>query len=133
MLTNVASLATIRPQPFKPRKAIKIPIPAVTPYFIFSGIEFTTASLTLNNVKNINIIPSTNTAVSAVSHGIPPFKTTVYAKNAFKPIPDARANGRLATNPMIKQPRAAAKHVAVTRAPAFIPAAAKVLGFTAII
>ena len=133
MLTSVASLATIKPLPLRPINAIKIPIPAVTACFILSGIELTTASRTLNSVKNINIIPSTNTAESAISQETPPFNTTVYAKNAFSPIPEARANGRLAIKPIKKQPRAAAIHVPVTRAPASIPVAASVLGLTAMI
>ena len=80
MLTFVDSFKTTRPLPENPTNAINTPIPPVTACFIFSGMEFTTASRTLKSVKNINIIPSQNTAVRAVCQLIPPFNTTVNAK-----------------------------------------------------
>ena len=75
---------------------MNIPIPAVTACFIVIGIELTTASLTLHNDRRIKIIPSINTAVNAISHEIPIPITTEKAKKAFKPIPDAKAKGKLA-------------------------------------
>ena len=95
-------------------------------------MEFTTASRTLKSVKKIKIIPSQNTAVRAVCQLIPPFSTTVNAKNAFNPIPEARAKGKFAIRPIRKQPSAAEKQVAVTNAPASIPVCDKMFGFTAI-
>ena len=77
-------------------KAMKRPIPAVTAYFKFIGIASTTASLTLNNDKSINIIPSTKTAVRATSQEIPIPITTEKVKNAFNPIPGASPKGNLA-------------------------------------
>ena len=132
MLTLVDSFATTSPLPENPTNAIKTPIPPVTACFIFSGIEFTTASLILNIVSKINIIPSINTAVKAICQVAPPFRTTVNAKKAFSPIPDASAKGKFAISPIIKQPSAAERQVAVTRAPAFIPVLDKISGFTAI-
>ena len=74
--TIVASSATTSPEFTNPMNAINKPIPPVTANFIFLGIAFTTASRTLNNDSNINIIPSINTAVKATSHEIPIPKTT---------------------------------------------------------
>ncbi|MPN58290.1 hypothetical protein SDC9_205993 [bioreactor metagenome] len=74
---NVASLFTTRPQLIKPIIAMNKPIPPDTANFIFTGIAFTTASRTLNNDKNMKIIPSTNTAVKATSQDTPIPKTTV--------------------------------------------------------
>ena len=132
MLTFVDSFKTTSPLPENPTNAINTPIPPVTACFIFSGIEFTTVSRILKSVKTINIIPSQNTAVKAVCQLIPPFNTTVNAKNAFNPIPEARAKGKFAISPIRKHPSAAEKQVAVTNAPAFIPVFDKIFGFTAI-
>ena len=126
-------MATIIPLPDKPIIAMNSPIPPVTANFMLTGIEFTTASLTLNKVNIINMIPSTNTAVKAISQGTFIPITTVNAKNAFNPIPDASANGKSAISPIMKHPKAADKQVAVTNAPAGIPVADSILGLTAII
>ena len=126
-------MLTTIPEPCNPINAINSPIPAVTAYFMFLGIAFTTASRTLNNDKRIKMIPSTNTAVKAISQGILFCPTTVNAKYAFSPIPDANANGKLAKTPIKIVDKPAAKQVAVTKAPASIPAALKILGFTAMI
>ena len=114
-------------------KAINNPIPPVTANFIFLGIAFTTASLTLNNDNIIKIIPSINTADNAISHETPICPTTVYAKYAFNPIPEAKANGKLANTPIRIHAIPAAKHVEVTNAPAGIPVVDKIFGLTAII
>ncbi len=45
-------------------------------------------------------------------------------------MPGASAMGRLAHKPIIKQPAAAAKHVATKTAPLSIPASASMAGFT---
>ena len=121
------------PAPTIPINAIKIPIPAVTACFIVIGMAFTTASLILNKDNNINIIPSINTAVKAISQDIPIPITTEKAKNALSPIPDASAKGKFANTPINIHPIAAVKQVAVTKAPAGIPVADNILGFTAII
>ena len=57
--------------------------------------------------------------------------TTEKAKNAFNPIAGAKPNGKLATKPIRKQPTAAPKQVAVTKAPASMPVSDKMLGLTA--
>ncbi len=132
--TRVASLDTTIPAPVKPIKAIKSPIPAVTAYFIVSGIQLTTASRTLVTESIMKIIPSTKTAVSATCHGTPMAPHTVNAKKALSPIPDASAKGALAYSPMSIVVSPAARHVAVTSAPA-VPspiAVLRKLGFTAI-
>ena len=77
------------PAPSSPSKAMNNPIPTEIALFIFTGIESTMASLTLNAVNNKKIIPSNNTAVKANWYEYPIDKTTVYAKNAFNPIPGA--------------------------------------------
>ena len=87
---------TTMPAPSNPINAINKPIPTEIAFFIFAGIESTIASLTLNIVNNINIKPSSKTAVKANWYEYPIPKTTVNAKNAFNPIPGACANGSLA-------------------------------------
>ena len=52
---NVDSLATTKPEFIQPIIAINKPIPPDTASFIFTGMEFTTASRTLHNDKIINI------------------------------------------------------------------------------
>ena len=64
---NVDSLDTTKPEFIQPIIAINKPIPPDTASFIFTGMEFTTASRTLHNDKIINIIPSAKTAVRATS------------------------------------------------------------------
>ena len=88
------------------------------------------ASLTLNAVNNKKIIPSNNTAVKANWYEYPIDKTTVYAKNAFNPIPGANANGNFAYNPITNVAIIDDKAVAVNTAPESIPAADKILGLT---
>ena len=83
--------------------------------------------------NNIKIIPSTKTAVNAISHEIPLPITTENAKKALSPIPDANPIGSFAYNPISIHENAADKHVAVTNAPCGIPVALKIDGFTAII
>ena len=72
-----------------------------------------------------------NTAVSANSQLFPMPRQTVNARNAFRPIPGARANGRFATNAITRVAIAAERAVAVNTAPASIPAALRIPGFTA--
>ena len=64
----------------RPINAINRPIPTLTAAFKFFGIALKIASRTLVSERMINIIPSTNTAVSATSQLYPIPRTTVYAK-----------------------------------------------------
>ena len=57
--------------------------------------------------------------------------TTVYAINAFIPIPADKANGRFAISPMLMQPINEAMQVASITAVGSIPAEDSMLGFTA--
>ena len=90
---SVESLFTIICAPCKPTKAIKIPIPALTPFFNVLGIALKIASRTLVSESAIKTIPSAKTAISATLQSYPIAPHTVYAKYAFSPIPGASANG----------------------------------------
>ena len=68
-------------------------MPAVTANFSAFGIARTTACRTPSTENTTNSAPETNTAPSAVCHGIFWPSTTVNAKYAFSPIPGACANG----------------------------------------
>jgi len=88
------------------------------------------ASLTLNKVNKINIIPSRKTAVKANSHDFPIPSTTVNAKNALRPIPGASANGSFAYNPITNVANREDNAVAVKIAPKSIPVSDKINGLT---
>ena len=77
----------------RPMKAINKPIPLVTPYFSAGGMQLKIASRTLVRDKIIKIIPSTNTAASAICQEYPICATTVKAKKAFSPMPGASTKG----------------------------------------
>lgn len=70
--------------------------------------------VTVSNAKNI---PENRTPVNPTCQGIPIVNTTVKAKNAFNPIPGAKAIGYLAINPINNDPTNAAKAVATKMAP----------------
>ena len=74
--TNEDLLATTIPPPFKPTKAIKIPIPAAIASLRSCGIASITISRILNNESNVKITEATTTPAIAVCHGIPIVKTT---------------------------------------------------------
>jgi hypothetical protein len=82
--------------------------------------------------------PSTNTAASAVCHGIPSAITTVNAKYAFNPIPGASPNGRFAYSAITMEPTAAARIVVMasiwntwpSEYPSMEIAADRIAGFT---
>ena len=112
-------------------KAIKSPIPTDIALFILRGILLTIASLTLKAVRIINIIPSIKTAVKAVCQLCPIPITTVYAKNAFNPIPGANAKGRFAKSAITKVAIKEDITVAVNTAPLSIPVAPSISGLTA--
>ena len=90
---NVPFAVFIIPAFVIPTDAINSPTPAVTAFLRSFGIQFIICSLKLVTVKIINNTPSINTPKSAICHVYPICKTTVYAKNAFSPIPGARAIG----------------------------------------
>ena len=94
--------------------AKNIPIPA--PVAIFKSFGIALIILVLQPtcgreiIKNIN--PSTKTAANAISHAMPIPSTTENTKYAFKPMPGARAKGKLAQRPITTQPTNAAIAVA---------------------
>ena len=61
----------------RPMNAINRPIPADTAYFKFIGIELKICSRTLVRDRARKMIPSTNTAASAISQVYPMERTTV--------------------------------------------------------
>ena len=78
---------------WSPINAINRPMPTLTACFSVIGIALKIASRTLKHDKKIKITPSINTAASAICQEYPYWRTTVYAKYAFSPIPGASANG----------------------------------------
>ena len=72
---------------------MKNPIPTPMAYLRFNGIALTISSRARVSVSTTNSKPEMNTAASAPCHEMPIPTTTLYAKNAFNPIPGARANG----------------------------------------
>ena len=62
-------------------------------------------------------IPAIKTVPSATSHEYPISPTTVYVKNAFKPIPGANPTGQFANMPITKHAIAAARQVPTKIAP----------------
>src|SRR5258708_31768264 len=76
------------------------------------------------------ITPAMKTDASAVWHLYPNCKHTVKAMKAFSPIYGAMAKGRLAYNPMSRQPNTAASAVATKLGPAGMPALRRIAGFT---
>ena len=90
---RTAGLSTMMPEPWRPMKVMKSPMPAETPILSVLGIELTTSSRTLVQVSTMKITPSTKTAASATCHGMPMPRTTVKAKKALSPMPGASANG----------------------------------------
>ena len=69
--------STQRPAFCRPINAIKRPIPTDTPFFRETGMALKIASRTVVRDRMIKIIPSQNTANSAVCHGTPMLATTV--------------------------------------------------------
>ncbi len=98
--------------------------------FTFMGMLFRTASRTLKSVNTAKITPSRNTAVRANCQECPIPMTTVYAKNAFRPMPGASANGRFAHRAITRMAIAEESAVAVNTEPASMPASARISGFT---
>ena len=129
--TRVAGFVTIRPAFLQPIKAIKSPIPTDIACLTFIGILSMMASRTLKNVRIINTIPSKNTAVKANCHEYPIPNTTPNTKNAFNPIPGAKAKGRLAMKAMQRVAINDEMTVAPNTAEKSIPAADRIPGFTA--
>ncbi len=129
-VSMVFSFFTTSPAFCRPRKVMKSPIPTGIAFLMVLGILFTINSRTLKKVRIRNIIPSINTAVSAICQEYPSPSTTEKAKKEFNPMPGACAMGRLGINAINSVPSALASAVAVNRAPLSIPAALNILGFT---
>src|SRR5699024_3866325 len=87
-------------------------IQTLTAIFISIGMGLILYSRSPVNVSSTNITPEKRTPVKAVCHGIPIVSTTVKAKNAFSPMPGAKAMGYFAITPIKRQPTKAARHVA---------------------
>ena len=115
----------------KPIKQINKPIPTATAFLNVAGIDLIIASRTPNTERRIKTRPSIKTAVKANCHEQPIPKHTVYVKNAFSPIPGARATGKLAINAIAKVAIADAIAVAVKTPPKGIPVSDNIPGFTA--
>ena len=133
MLTSVAGSSMIQPISLRPMIARNMPIPAPVAIFRSVGMELIICDLhpPITGIWGIDIArnrsPSTKTAASATSHGMPIPRTTANVKYAFSPIPGARAKGRFAQSPMTMQPTNAATAVANSASPKGMPVAPKLL------
>ena len=111
--------------------AINRPIPTETAFLRHFGMELKIAYLTLVSERRMTMIPSKNSANKAICHVQRPPRTTVYARYALRPIPAERAKGRFAHIAMRAVPIKDAIQVARRTAVLSIPAAERMLGFTA--
>ena len=73
--------------------AMNRPMPPLIAFLMGSGIAFTIASLPPVAVRRIKIKPEIKTAAKPACQEYPYVPQIVNAKNAFKPIPGACANG----------------------------------------
>ncbi len=92
-VTRVESESTMIPAFWSPMKAMKRPIPAPIAFLSVPGMASRRRVLILVTVMMMNRIPSMKTAVRANCQLYPIVRHTVKTKNAFRPIPGARANG----------------------------------------
>ena len=88
-LTSVAGLEMTIPAFFSPIIVINRPIPGVIAVLTASGIDLIIASRRPIAVITMKKIPDINTITSACPYVYPIPSTTVYAKNAFNPMPGA--------------------------------------------
>jgi hypothetical protein len=79
----------------------------------------------------MKITPSMNTASRAICQEYPKPSTTVYARNALRPIPAERAKGKFAHKAIQAVPTKDARQVARSTAVVSIPASPRMLGLTA--
>ncbi|EKD84175.1 MAG: hypothetical protein ACD_39C00202G0001 [uncultured bacterium] len=121
----------MKPADLSANRQRKSPIPAATPSLTQCGIALTIASRNLKTVISMNIIPETNTAPSAVCHGIFMPMTMLKVKKALIPMPGASAKGRFATRPMRILDIEATSMVAVKTPENGIPAFSRIIGLTA--
>ena len=91
--TNEVLLAVTSPPPWRPTKAMKIPIPAAIASFKSFGIALITTSRTLRNERMVKRTEATNTPAIAFCQEIPIPKTTEKVKKALSPNPGATAIG----------------------------------------
>ncbi len=131
METSGAGLSRTMPEPCRPIKAIKSPIPAEMAFFKSKGMQFRIASRRLVIVRRMKIRPSRKTAVRANCQEYPMPRQTLNAKKALSPMPGARPTGRLAYSAMIAVAMAELRAVAAKTELASMPAALKILGLTA--
>ena len=88
-LTSVAGLEMTIPAFFSPIIVINRPIPGVIAVLTASGIDLIIASRRPIAVITMKKIPDINTITSACPYVYHIPSTTVYAKNAFNPMPGA--------------------------------------------
>ena len=81
------------PQPIRPIRAIKKPMPAAMPTLRVLGMLLMTASRIFVSVSRMKMTPSTKIAASATCQEIFIESTTEKAKKAFSPIPVDRPIG----------------------------------------
>ncbi len=130
--TRVSGAGRMRPPWFSPRTAMKSPMPAPIPRFRFKGMAFITASRSPERTRIRMMIPSAKTTAIPTCQGTRACwkPMTEKASMALKPIPEARARGRLVTSPIRMLTTAAPIAVAVVAAVNGTPAAARMAGLT---
>ena len=92
---------------------INNPIPGVIAILTASGMDLMIASLRPIAVITIKKIPERNTITRACPYVYPIPNTTVYAKNAFSPMPGAWAKGTFAYSAQSTVPINAPIHVPI--------------------
>ncbi len=130
--TSVIGAGRMKPPSFRPMVAMNRPIPTPIARFRLSGIAFMTASRRPVSTSARMMRPSTKMTDMPTCHGTfacwKPMSENV--TTAFRPMPDASANGRLAMSPMQTHMSAAPSAVAVAAPPKGTPAAERMPGLT---
>lgn len=114
-----------------PIRVIKSPIPPEMPSRRLLGMELNMFSLTSKIDIRRKRMPSTKIAVNANCQLTPIPNTTEYVKNAFSPMPGASPIGKFARSPIMIDPNAAARAVAMKTAPRSMPVSPRIEGLTA--
>ena len=126
----VASLLTVRPASRKPTSAMNRPMPTPIESLISCGTARMIASRRPASTSTSAITPSITTHAIATGHSSPRPRIRSKATTAFRPRPDASANGRFVSRPMASVKIAAASAVATATAANGIVACDRIAGLT---
>ena len=126
----VASLLIVMPASRKPTNAMNRPMPTPIESLISIGTARMIASRRPARTRTSAITPSITTHAIATCHGSPRPRIRSNATTAFRPRPDASANGRFVNTPMASVKMHAASAVAMATASTGIFAAPRIAGLT---